>query len=522
MKLTQSPSMDKAGRARSHFRTALQSQAAQCPLHDALRNSLFGDKAALRNTAAFTLLFMFAAHAFCFFNLTFSSGSVMLSVSSGRSAQIAGGQFLQPLYFRLRGSISSPLFVGLLSTLFLTLTNAVIARLLGLRRPLALFALCGAMTVNAAVTSVCAGALNTADAVFLAMPLAALAAVCCLRVRLGVLPGAALLAAALGLEPTAASFFAALTLIALLSDLIAARDSRAFLRGLVSLLLALALGLAFYALGDVLMLRRSGLDQQAVLQTAGSGLSGLWLAPIRALLAPLTAYASLSVALRALIVLLAVLAFAASARALGAACAALLTLGALVLPLACNLPIFSADAVPQITMAYCLLDVFCIVLIARLAPDKARMQRLAAGAFGVIFLGSVVFSNQVYLKKNLEFESTLSLMSRVIQRIEETEGYVPGYTPVAILGTPEDSVFSVERKGFEHLSALDAASGSYAISTDEDMIWYCWEVLGYPLNFVSTFELEQIGQSDAARALPAFPDEGCCTFIGETLVIRLS
>ena len=162
------------------------------------------------------------------------------------------------------------------------------------------------------------------------------------------------------------------------------------------------------------MLRRSGLDQQAVLQTAGSGLSGLWLAPIRALLAPLTAYASLSVALRALIVLLAVLAFAASARALGAACAALLTLGALVLPL----PIFSADAVPQITMAYCLLDVFCIVLIARLAPDKARMQQLAAGAFGVIFLGSVVFSNQVYLKKNLEFESTLSLMSRVIQRIE--------------------------------------------------------------------------------------------------------
>ena len=54
------------------------------------------------------------------------------------------------------------------------------------------------------------------------------------------------------------------------------------------------------------------------------------------------------------------------------------------------------------------------------------------------------------------------------------------------------------------------------------MIWYCWEVLGYPLNFVSTFELEQIELSDAARALPAFPDEDCCTFIGETLVIRLS
>ena len=520
MKLTKP--IDKAGSARPHSRTALQRQAAQCPLHDALRNSLFGDKAVLRNAALFSLLFMFAAHAFCFFNLTYSSGSVMLSVSGGRSAQIAGGQFLQPLYFRIRGSVSSPLLVGMLSALYLTLANAVIAWLLELRRPLSLFALCGAMTANAAVTSICAGALNTADAAFLALLLAALAAACCLRVRLGLFPGAVLLAASLGLEPTAASFFAALTLIVLLSDLIAARDPRAFLRGAVRLLLVLALGAALYSAGDLLMLRRSGLDQQAALQTAGDGLSGLWLAPIRALFAPLTAYAALSVALRALIALLAVLAFAASFRALGAACASLLTLGVLAMPLACNLPVFIADAVPQITMAYCLMDVLFIMLLARLTPDKAHVQHLAAGAFGVIFLGSIVFSNQVYLKKNLEFESTLSLMSRVIQRIEETEGYVPGETPVAILGTPEASVFSVERKGFEHLSALDAASGNYAVSTDEDMIWYCWQVLGYPLNFVSTFELEQLKESEAARVLPAFPAEDCCTFIGETLVIRLS
>ncbi|MGN0777162.1 MAG: hypothetical protein ACI4MM_10860, partial [Candidatus Ventricola sp.] len=127
-----------------------------------------------------------------------------------------------------------------------------------------------------------------------------------------------------------------------------------------------------------------------------------------------------------------------------------------------------------------------------------------------------------YLKKNLEFESTLSLMSRVIQRLEETEGYRPGGTPVAVIGTPEESVFSVERKGFEQLSALDAASGNYAVSTDEDMIWYSWEVLGYPINFVSTHELELLKDNEAVRALPAFPDEGCCTFIGDTLVIKLS
>lgn len=480
----------------------------------------FTDSDRLRRTALFSLLLIFAAHAFCFFNLTYGSGSVMLSVSSGRSAQIAGGQFLQPLYFRLRGVISAPLWVGLLSALYLTLANYIIARLLDLRRPLALFALCGAMTANAAVTSVCAGALNTADAVFLSVLLAALAAALCLRVRLGVPAGAALLAAALGLDPAAASFFAGLALIALLCDLIASRDPRAFLRGAAQLLLTLALGAALYVLGFLLMLRRSGLDAQAAWQTTGGGALALWLAPIRALLAPLTAYAALSIALRALVALLVLAALAASVRTLGVASSSLLALGALALPLVCSLPAFSAYPVPQITMAYCLLDVFTVALLARLAPD--RPQKLAAGAFGVIFLGSIVFSNQVYLKKNLEFESTLSLTSRIIQRIEETDGYEPGYTPVAILGTPDASVFSVPRKGFEHLSALDAASGNYAVSTDEDMIWYSWEVLGYPLNFVSTFELEQIRESEAAQALPAFPAEGCCAFIGDTLVVKLN
>ena len=112
----------------------------------------------------------------------------------------------------------------------------------------------------------------------------------------------------------------------------------------------------------------------------------------------------------------------------------------------------------------------------------------------MLALGGIVFSNQVYLKKNLEFESTLSIMSRVIARAEAVEGYQPGSTPVAIIGTPEHSILSVQRKGFEHLSALDAANANYAIANDTDMIWYIWEVMGYPFNFVSTYELEQIKQ----------------------------
>ena len=142
------------------------------------------NRAALAQAAAFTLLFVFAAHAFCFFNLTLSSQSVMINAGQGISGQIAGGRYLQAIYWRLRGELSAPLLVGLLSALYLALGTVLAAWLLRLEKPAALFALCGAMTVNAAVLSVFAGSLHTADAGLLSMLLGMAAAACCLRVRL--------------------------------------------------------------------------------------------------------------------------------------------------------------------------------------------------------------------------------------------------------------------------------------------------------------------------------------------------
>lgn len=480
-----------------------------------LSKRLSVDSSVVRYTVFFTVLFALAAHAFCLFNLTYTSGSVMLSVSDGRRAQIAGGQYLLPFYWLIRGSISAPLWVGLLSALYLTAANVAIAGLLGLRSPLSLFALCGTMTANAAVTTVFAGALNTADAVFLSMLLVSLAVACCIRLRWGAFAGAALLAAALALDAAVLPFFAALALLALLSHWLDEQDAREWRHALLALLGALGLGLALYAAGDFVMLRRSGIQQAASWRIADTPL-----APIQALLAPLIAYPHLSIALRVLLALLAAAALLGLWKARGARHAAIPALLTLALPLAAGLPLFSGQPVGQILPAYCLLDLIPLLFIFRLS--SRRVQRFAASAFGVLFLGSIVFANQVYLKKNLEFESTLSLTSRIIQRAEETEGYQPGVTPVAIIGTPENSIFAVERKGFEHLAALDAAKGHYAIATDEDMIWYCWDVLGYPFNFVSAFELEQLKADQAVMAMPAFPAEGCCAFVGETLVVKVS
>ena len=52
---------------------------------------------------------------------------------------------------------------------------------------------------------------------------------------------------------------------------------------------------------------------------------------------------------------------------------------------------------------------------------------------GAIIFNNVVFANQVYLKKVLEYDATASLATRVVDRIEQTDGYVPGETTVAFV-----------------------------------------------------------------------------------------
>ncbi|HIS94765.1 MAG TPA: hypothetical protein IAC19_03230 [Candidatus Ventricola gallistercoris] len=481
---------------------------------------------ALVRAAVYALLFLFAAHAFCFFNLTYSTQSVMINASKGTSAQIGGGQYLLTFYWRLRGAIAAPLWVGLLSAVYLTLSVGVAAWLLRLERPLSLFALCGAMTVNAAVIALFAGSLHTADATLLAALLSVLAAACCARLRWGWLPGAVLMAGAMGLDPVGPACGISLAVITLCRELIDGQaDRRTGMRAL-GILLSVVAGAAMYLAGYRVMAARYGLAMEASLQpAAGGSLLGAWLYPLKLMFEPLTAYPHANIVLRGLLLLTGLVALALCIRRMTRLRGLFLCVMALALPLLVNLPVFAREGMGQTSLAFCFLDVFLVMLVDACAGNEllvCAVRRVTVAALGVLFVGSIIFANQVYLKKNLEFQSTLSVMTRVLDRAEQVEGYQPGATPVALVGTLEDSTLSVPHVGFEHLAALDAASGNYAMASEQDNTWYMWEILGYPCNFVSSFELSQFEEMQVVLDMPVFPAAGCCQMVEGTLVIKIS
>ena len=481
----------------------------------------------LRRIAVLALILTLIAHGFCFFNLTYSGESVMLNAAKGNSSQISSGAFLLPMYWHVRGAISAPFWVGLLSAACLALTAVTIGALLGIVSPYLTAMLAGVLTLSPSVLAVFAGSIHTADAVFLSMLLAACAVVLCLRVRAGALLGALVLAAAQALDRSSFAFYLGLTVLCVVKGLLDPEEStRVIGRRALRALLCAAVGMAVYLGGFLLFLHRFGLDREASLQApAGKSLIGAWLYPIRLLFKPLTAYAHVSVVLHALLIALggfALLKRLPRCRARIPALALLIV----VFPLIINLPAYSTLPAEQTSMPYVLLDVLLIVLLQAAFEHSVDERHIAyrAGAvmLGISLLGTTIFANQVYLKKALEFDSTLSVMTRVIARAEAVPAFKPGETPVALVGSIEDSELSVTHEGFEKLDALDAAKNNYAAVDDEGNTWYMWEIMGYPFSLVDVYTLGQLEQRADVQAMPSFPAQDCCQMIDGTLVIKLS
>ena len=114
-------------------------------------------------------------------------------------------------------------------------------------------------------------------------------------------------------------------------------------------------------------------------------------------------------------------------------------------------------------------------------------------------------------------------MTRVIDRAEQTEGYEPGYTPVAIVGTMYDSPLVLDRPGFESLYAVNATANNnhYATSSEEFYADYFWRILGYPFNLLGDNDRGRVAEMAVVRGMPAFPAKDSVKMSDGTLVIRL-
>ena len=196
----------------------------------------------------------------------------------------------------------------------------------------------------------------------------------------------------------------------------------------------------------------------------------------------------------------------------------------LVLPFSMNFIMIIASGTVNGLMIYAYFLPYLFPLMLWDHDETPRLLTLSAVSLPVlclVLLINIWCANTLTLKRDLEFQSTLSIMSRVLERAEDLEGYVPGETPVLIDGILNATRMTMERKGYETIRQMQGAWYTVSAAYESAMNWYLMHILGERMNLVPYRQRQKVLDTLDVSALEAYPSEKCVRIIDGYLVLKI-
>lgn len=164
--------------------------------------------------------------------------------------------------------------------------------------------------------------------------------------------------------------------------------------------------------------------------------------------------------------------------------------------------------------AFCLIYVYLVIISEYMDVKKIRV--LIYSAVFIIIWNNVVYANQVYLNKALQEQATLSYMTRIVNDIEDTEGYIVGETPVRFVGSfyhfdyiqpfPDDEMIR------------GAGMDKTAVTYDQTVRYYIRYILGIQM------QTEEAGDGDImiCSDMPCWPAKESVEMKNGIVYVKLS
>ncbi|MCD7882920.1 MAG: glucosyltransferase domain-containing protein [Lachnospiraceae bacterium] len=497
-----------------------------------------------------SFIFSMAANAFAYFNFYPQHDSLNHAMYFAGSWEVQLGRFLLPFYGKLRGTITMPWLIGMLSILFIAGSTYVVSDLLNMDTPILIILTGGILAANLCVTELCAVFMFVTDAYMLSMFLGCLGVWIIVRWQSwgGVFLSAVLFFLSFGLYQSSASVV--LVLFALLLIQECAFGRRIFLyawRKWLRYALSLVLGVFFYVIGYKAALY---LWDTTPAESSNS-LSSLAELGIWELLQNLkNGYkqflgfffcdeAGIGTATQLCNILLVCLALfflvklflQKKIRVING----LVAIGCIVLlpVMMLLMSIFMSKEAISFRTAYALFLLYPIMLSVifhgvgdvRSTSLSSKHKRVQVVRFAslvavcIVLFQNIRYSNGAYTVEKILYDRTTSVMTRILEDIEEEDGYVPGETEVVVIGGIYDgnSTITELTSQYSALGGFKKTSISYA-RTFNSMA----KLLGSKLNIAEDSVIAEYKQMDEVSEMPAYPSNGYCQMIDERLVVKLS
>lgn len=434
-----------------------------------------------------------------------------------------------------------PWVIGLLGIFFLGLTAAALTELLEVEKPWAAAAVGGLLVSFPALASTFAYVF-TMDGYMLALLLAVLAVLFVKKYKYGFLPGGVCLAFSMGTYQAYLPFAIILSVFAILMLSAGKGKTGEKIRKVLNYLYMGVIGVALYYVILQLLLKVQGKEladyQNISGMTSGAGLNGI-LGTVKEMYLDFFSFSLKGNVLFNNGISLAICAvMALAALTAGVALAlkrkwwknpwffVIIVMAAAALPLATNvILLISPDVTYHLLMRY----QWVLYLIGMTAFVSRHTEELSgrgpvlewaafAAAFAIIFFYGVT-DNIGYSNLQKRYEKTYAYCVRLLDRIEQTEGYYQGI-PIAMVGVVGDEEFPVTDITQPVTSGMIGISGDMLLYTGENYRKFIQNYLGATLNILPAEAMAEMYYEEEYTDMDSFPGEDSIRIIDGVMYIK--
>lgn len=501
------------------------------------------DKEKLKYVLIYTFIFGIIAHGFMYFNAAFTHDSLygIVGIPAIDEMNISIGRFMIPLYLKVRGYVASPALIGFLGLAFIGLSSYLIIDLLGTKNKIATIIICGILVVNFSVTVTNVTYINDSDPYYLSLLLSVLGLYLIKKLDnkfkwVGIPP----LVICIGLYQAYFQVPVFLLMILAVLQILKGEDTKKVIKeNLITVGYLFASVVVYYIIYKA-SLAITGIEvgkgynaipelsKYFEIDTIISYFNYMLSIEAKWFLGKNHHHAQLVLIVNILFSIMAIasIIYLAKKNKISKGSIILLLVVLLLMPIGMNFIGFLSEMYEHEVMTYSFFLFYPFVFILLEEANNAMNNKVVFNTSGIItllcslflLLSSVTYSNEMYLEKDLIVTSTNSLMTRVIDRMEQTEGYELGKTPVVFIGSPVSSELNYYRSGF--LNTAEATNVYHSITYYQTYEAYFKEYLGYPINLLDIVAEYDYGDMLEVKAMPNFPAKGSVAFVGDTLVVK--
>ena len=488
----------------------------------------------LKKWVGISAIIFLMAHGYRFFNALYNHDSLMI-FQNDVDWQISLGRFLQPVYCRLfRGMITAPWLIGCVSFIFLMCSAYLILNLLNIR-DIKSMCVATAMLITATTFTLSnATYIPWSDIYMFALLLAVFGAYIAIKHGKYSIVAVVCMSLSMGLYQSYIQVAVILLIFDVFADVLKNKNLKDIVKKCTVYLCILVAALILYW-GLVKVFQKIC---QVPMSDSYNGMSnighyggfrqilrcfvGSYVYVLRSFINPITVHKSYSLFARFAILFLAV--YAICRILTKSKLSRINILFAIMLmalfPFGCNFVYFISQGMEHdlMTFSFAVVPLFIFPLLSANEEVGGRqsLKKIKTSVyvcFALIVFSNIIFANQTYVKKDLEAKSTLSIVTRIIDRIEQTEGYAAGETEICIIGWLNENPLVVEKRaGFNY----DGTGNGVLVASFYKIDGYLSNYLAYPYK-------KYQGECPPAIAdsLDVFPKKNCSTIQNGILYIKI-